>query len=233
MDGDGRPVLDGDGQPVLEDNPYNVVVSVMMLKEGWDVRNVKVIVPLRPCDSRTLTEQTLGRGLRMMHPPILDEDGAASMQKEELYVIEHFFFRSIIDQIHDIVDLKSSDEIEHSREYVPILQKADLTEREAAGVRLVRFEGMREVVPDWRMAAGPCSACSPVAWRPRPTRSMASAWWCSYAMTPTPNTAAATLSSDGTWPALARTAARRKSSFDPTTPISNPCTCGARMGRFE
>jgi hypothetical protein len=150
MDSDGRPVLDSDGQPVLEDNPYNVVVSVMMLKEGWDVRNVKVIVPLRPCDSRTLTEQTLGRGLRKMHPPILDEDGGASMQKEELYVIEHPSFRSIIDQIHDIVDLKSSDEIEHSREYVPILQKADLTEREAAGVRLVRFEGMREVVPDWR-----------------------------------------------------------------------------------
>jgi hypothetical protein len=143
-------VLDGDGQPVMEPNPYNVVVSVMMLKEGWDVRNVKVIVPLRPCDSRTLTEQTLGRGLRKMHPPILDEDGGASMMKEELYVIEHPSFRSIIDQIHDIIEEKSSDEIEHSREYVPILQKADLTEREAAGVRLVRFEGMREVVPDWR-----------------------------------------------------------------------------------
>ena len=150
MDADGHSVLDSDGQPVMEDNPYNVVVSVMMLKEGWDVRNVKVIVPLRPCDSRTLTEQTLGRGLRKMHPPLLDEDGGASMQKEELYVIEHPSFRSIIDQIHDIVDLKSSDEIEHSREYVPILQKADLSERMAAGVRLVRFEGMREVVPDWR-----------------------------------------------------------------------------------
>jgi len=90
-----------------------------------------------------------------MHPPLLDEDGAASMQKEELYVIEHPSFRSIIDQIHDIVDLKSSDEIEHSREYVPILQKPDLSEREAAGVRLVRFEGMREVVPDWRKSFDP------------------------------------------------------------------------------
>ena len=90
-----------------------------------------------------------------MHPPLLDEDGAASMQKEELYVIEHPSFRSIIDQIHDFVDLKSSDEIEHSREYVPILQKPDLSEREAAGVRLVRFEGMREVVPDWRKSFDP------------------------------------------------------------------------------
>ncbi len=51
------------------DSPYTAIVSVMMLKEGWDVRNVKVIVPLRPCDSRQLTEQLLGRGLRRMFPP--------------------------------------------------------------------------------------------------------------------------------------------------------------------
>ena len=78
LDGDGQPIKDSDGQQVMEPNPYNVVVSVMMLKEGWDVRNVKVIVPLRPCDSRTLTEQTLGRGLRKMHPPIIDEEGGSS-----------------------------------------------------------------------------------------------------------------------------------------------------------
>lgn len=150
IDDGGMPVLDSQGQQVMEANPYNVVVSVMMLKEGWDVRNVKVIVPLRPCDSRTLTEQTLGRGLRKMHPPILDEEGASFMKTEELYVIEHPSFRSIIDQIKDIIEEKSSDEIEHTREYVPVLQKADLSEREANGVRLVRFEGLREVVPDWR-----------------------------------------------------------------------------------
>ncbi|HEX3694029.1 MAG TPA: S24 family peptidase [Polyangia bacterium] len=150
IDDEGRPVLDAEGRPVLVPNPYNVVVSVMMLKEGWDVRNVKVIVPLRPCDSRTLTEQTLGRGLRKMHPPILDEEGGAFMKTEELYVIEHPSFKAILDQIQDIIEERSSDEIEHAREYVPILQKADLSERQAHGVRLVRFEGLREVVPDWR-----------------------------------------------------------------------------------
>jgi len=150
VDLDGRPMVDADGRALMEPNPYNVVVSVMMLKEGWDVCNVKVIVPLRPCDSRTLTEQTLGRGLRKMHPPILDEDGAAFMKTEELYVIEHPSFKAILDQIQDIIEERSSDEIEHTREYVPILQKADLSERQAHGVRLVRFEGLREVVPDWR-----------------------------------------------------------------------------------
>ena len=42
----------------------------MMLKEGWDVRNVTTIVGLRPyaAKSNILPEQTLGRGLRKMYP---------------------------------------------------------------------------------------------------------------------------------------------------------------------
>jgi len=49
-------------------SPYKAVVSVMMLREGWDVRNVMTIVGLRPYGSpaKILPEQTLGRGLRKM-----------------------------------------------------------------------------------------------------------------------------------------------------------------------
>jgi len=36
-----------------------------MLKEGWDVRNVYVIASMRPNISEILTEQTLGRGMRL------------------------------------------------------------------------------------------------------------------------------------------------------------------------
>lgn len=52
-----------------DDNPYKVIVSVMMLKEGWDVRNVTTIVGLRPysAPANILPEQTLGRGLRRMY----------------------------------------------------------------------------------------------------------------------------------------------------------------------
>src|SRR6266540_3838389 len=48
------------------DSPYKAVVSVMMLREGWDVQNVVTIVGLRPfsAQSKILPEQTLGRGLR-------------------------------------------------------------------------------------------------------------------------------------------------------------------------
>lgn len=50
------------------DSPFKVVVSVMVLREGWDVRNVTTIVGLRPfkAPSNILPEQTIGRGLRRM-----------------------------------------------------------------------------------------------------------------------------------------------------------------------
>jgi type III restriction enzyme len=50
-------------------SPYKAIVSVMMLKEGWDVRNVTTIVGLRAYTSKSniLPEQTLGRGLRKMY----------------------------------------------------------------------------------------------------------------------------------------------------------------------
>lgn len=46
-------------------SPVRAVVSVDKLKEGWDVRNIGVIVSFRPLLSGTLTEQVLGRGLRL------------------------------------------------------------------------------------------------------------------------------------------------------------------------
>ena len=57
------------------DNQYKAIVSVMVLKEGWDVRNVTTIVGLRPYSAKSniLPEQTLGRGLRKMYPGDLEE----------------------------------------------------------------------------------------------------------------------------------------------------------------
>ena len=57
------------------DSPYKAIVSVLMLKEGWDVKNVTTIVGLRAYSSKSniLPEQTLGRGLRKMYPGGLEE----------------------------------------------------------------------------------------------------------------------------------------------------------------
>lgn len=51
-------------------NGIEAIVSTMMLNEGWDVRNVNVIVGLRPYGSKrkVLPEQVIGRGLRKMFP---------------------------------------------------------------------------------------------------------------------------------------------------------------------
>lgn len=73
-------------------SPYSCIVSVLMLREGWDVRNVTTIVPLRPYSSTAeiLPEQTLGRGLRRMTPP-----GQAT---EVVTVVEHPAFASLYQQ---------------------------------------------------------------------------------------------------------------------------------------
>ena len=57
------------------DNPFKAIISVMMLKEGWDVRNVTTIVGLRAYSAKSniLPEQTLGRGLRKMYPGGIEE----------------------------------------------------------------------------------------------------------------------------------------------------------------
>lgn len=47
------------------DSLIRAVVSVDKLKEGWDVKNIGVIVALRKLASQSLTEQILGRGLRL------------------------------------------------------------------------------------------------------------------------------------------------------------------------
>ncbi|MEZ5358282.1 MAG: DEAD/DEAH box helicase family protein [Candidatus Zixiibacteriota bacterium] len=75
-------------------SPYQCIVSVLMLREGWDVRNVTTIVPLRPYSSKAdiLPEQTLGRGLRRMTPPgqahelvtIVEHPAFAGLYQKEL-----------------------------------------------------------------------------------------------------------------------------------------------------
>ena len=50
------------------ESKVKAIVSVMMLREGWDVKNVTVVLGLRPFTARAeiLPEQVIGRGLRLM-----------------------------------------------------------------------------------------------------------------------------------------------------------------------
>ncbi len=52
----------------IDTNKIKAIVSVMMLREGWDVKNVSVVLGLRPFTAKAeiLPEQVIGRGLRLM-----------------------------------------------------------------------------------------------------------------------------------------------------------------------
>jgi type III restriction enzyme len=69
----------------------DIVIHVNKLKEGWDVTNLYTIVPLRASASDILTEQTLGRGLRL---PYGERTGVEAV--DTLTVIAHDRFDEVI-----------------------------------------------------------------------------------------------------------------------------------------
>lgn len=75
-------------------NPIEIVVHVNMLGEGWDVRNLYTIIPLRAANAHTLIEQTIGRGLRL--PFGGKRTGVENIDK--LTIIAHDNFQKIVDE---------------------------------------------------------------------------------------------------------------------------------------
>ncbi|MEE4540174.1 MAG: DEAD/DEAH box helicase family protein [Erythrobacter sp.] len=83
----------------------DIVIHVNKLKEGWDVTNLFTIVPLRASHSDILTEQTLGRGLRL---PYGRRTGNEMV--DTLTVIAHDSFDRVIEeakQDSSIIAMKS------------------------------------------------------------------------------------------------------------------------------
>ncbi|QPK79824.1 DEAD/DEAH box helicase family protein [Corynebacterium lizhenjunii] len=72
-------------------SPVRAVVSVNKLKEGWDVKNIAVIVTLRAMASEVLTQQTMGRGLRL---PFGHYTGV--QQIDQLDIIAHQSFNELL-----------------------------------------------------------------------------------------------------------------------------------------
>lgn len=73
------------------ESPVLAVVSVNKLKEGWDVKNIAVIVTLRAMASEVLTQQTMGRGLRL---PFGKYTGI--QQIDQLDIISHQSFAELL-----------------------------------------------------------------------------------------------------------------------------------------
>ncbi|MBO1765797.1 DEAD/DEAH box helicase family protein [Allobranchiibius sp. GilTou38] len=91
-----------------------VIVSVLMLREGFDVNNICVVVPLRSSQASILLEQTVGRGLRLMWrgndqiDELKRETRERISKKQEpnnyfdvLFVVEHPAFNDFYNQLVD------------------------------------------------------------------------------------------------------------------------------------
>jgi type III restriction enzyme len=88
-----------------------VIVSVLMLREGFDVSNICVIVPLRASQAGILLEQTIGRGLRLMwREPEFNEIKAEARQRirggqepgnliDVLTIVEHPAFEQFYEDL--------------------------------------------------------------------------------------------------------------------------------------
>jgi len=98
----------------IDDDPLRVVISVLMLREGFDKNNISVIVVLRATEADLLLEQIVGRGLRLMFPaysyPELQDskkqaydeirlNKAPSNSLDFLFVVEHPRFRAFYESL--------------------------------------------------------------------------------------------------------------------------------------
>jgi type III restriction enzyme len=78
------------------DNKIEIVIHVDKLKEGWDITNLYTIVPLRASASETLTEQTIGRGLRL---PYGERTGIDEVDR--LSIVSHDKYQAILALAND------------------------------------------------------------------------------------------------------------------------------------
>ena len=88
-----------------------VIVSVLMLREGFDVNNICVIVPLRSSQAQILLEQTIGRGLRLMwrdpeyndikreNRELIKAGNEPGSLLDVLSIVEHPAFQSFYDDL--------------------------------------------------------------------------------------------------------------------------------------
>jgi len=102
-----------------------------MLREGWDVKNVTVVVGLRPYTAKAniLPEQAIGRGLRLM-----SRDTPVDFT-ERVDIIGNQQFLDFVDDLEKLEDLKL-DTFEVGKDKLKILTILPLENRQEYDIRL-------------------------------------------------------------------------------------------------
>lgn len=80
-------------------NKNEIVIHVDKLKEGWDVKNVYTIIPFRASISKTLIEQTIGRGLRLPFGQLIGIE-----ELDSLDIISHDNFNRVVAVAHEVAE---------------------------------------------------------------------------------------------------------------------------------
>ena len=111
------------------DSPVNAIVSVLMLREGWDVQNVTVVVGLRPYSSKAniLPEQTIGRGLRLMF-----RNHADSFQ-ERVDIIGNKAFMEFVEDLEKLEDFKL-DSFQLGKDKLKIITIQPMADKQSADI---------------------------------------------------------------------------------------------------
>ena len=112
-------------------NPIHAIVSVMMLREGWDVQNVTVVVGLRPYTSKAniLPEQAIGRGLRLMFRDLTAD------YTERVDIIGNRKFLEFVDDLEKLEELQL-DTFEVGKDKLRIVTIMPLDERKQFDIGL-------------------------------------------------------------------------------------------------
>jgi type III restriction enzyme len=125
------------------DNKIEIVIHVNMLKEGWDVTNLYTIIPLRTSASETLTEQTIGRGLRLPYGVRTHND-----KVDKLTIVAHDNFQRLLEEANkpgSIIKQKNIIEIDpDSRERGREIVVAKTVLEEMVETEKQRIEAMME-----------------------------------------------------------------------------------------
>lgn len=108
------------------ENNIEIVIHVNMLKEGWDVTNLYTIIPLRASASETLTEQTIGRGLRLpygLRTGIEEVDRLSIVSHDKYAAIVNLANdpNSLVRKVYYIDDIgPDTEEPKETMEFVPV-----------------------------------------------------------------------------------------------------------------
>lgn len=135
-----------------EKSPVNCIVSVLMLREGWDVNNVTVVAGLRPFSAKAniLPEQAVGRGLRLMFR-------SSSGYDEHVDIIGNDNFMQVVIDLEKEEGIKL-DTFEYGKKKTPlVIPVIEVVTERIAGYdiaipvltpRVERKKGVRQVIDE-------------------------------------------------------------------------------------